>query len=177
MRARIAAHLLGAALIIPLLLSCQDKAFRLTSHGFGQEITRRGKITDGSTVFVFPPYRRGGTNRDLFNYLYFRGDTLCFSFALSHNVEGRAVSAAFIDPATGKRFPAERLENSGNIVWGFSLVGSLMEKFHGGRLASVIPANAFCCADIPFAVEVTVAGKEGDTLVARKESSFRMEYR
>lgn len=177
MSARTAAQLLGAALIIPLLFSCSDKAFRLASHGFGQEITRAGKITGGSTAFAFPAYRRGGTNRDLFNYLYFKGDTLCFSYRFSHNVEGRAVTAAFIDPATGKRYPAERLEKSGNIVWGFSLVGSLMEKFQEGRLDGAIPAKAFCCTDIPFAVEVTVAAEGGDTLVARKESSFRIEYR
>lgn len=177
MSARTAAHFLGAALIIPLLFSCQDREFRLTSHGFGQEITRGGRIVNGSAVFEFPAYRRGGTNRDLFNYLYFKGDTLCFSFEFSHNVERLEASAAFIDPATGKRFPAERLEKSGNIIWGFSLVGSLMEKFHEGSLNGTIPANAFCCADIPYAVEVTVAGKAGDIHVARKESSFRVEYR
>jgi hypothetical protein len=177
MISRTAAHLPGAALIILLLFSCSDAAFRLKSHGFGQEITRAGKITNGSTVFSFPVYARGGTNRDLFNYLYFKGDTLCFSFRFSHNVEGRAVAAAFIDPVTGQRFPAERLEKSGNTVWGFSLAGSLMEKFQGGRLDGAIPANAFCCANIPFAVEVTVAGREGDILTARKESSFRIEYR
>lgn len=167
----------GAAIIILLVLSCGDGTFRLKSHRFGQDISRQGGITNGSTSFTFPVYRRGGARRDLFNYLYFKGDTLCFSFAFSRGLEGRTPAAVFIDPATGRRFNAERLEVSGDTVWGFSLIGSLLEKFHGDRPDDPIPQGAFCCKDIPFGVEVTVPGKEGDAVTVRKDSSFRIEYR
>lgn len=166
-----------AAACIVLLASCVDRELRVVSRELGQDITREGRITGSSLVFAFPPYRRGGTCRDLFNYLYFRGDTLCFSFRLSRRVEGRAVAAAFIEPATGRRFPAERLESRGDTVWGFSLVGSLMEKFHDTRLGDEVPEGAFCCRGIPFIVELSVPGKAGDTVTARIESSFRIEYR
>ena len=169
--------LAAAAACIVLLPSCADRELRVVSREAGQDITREGRIADRSLVFAFPPYRRGGTCRDLFNYLYFKGDTLCFSFRLSRRIEGRAVAAAFIEPATGRRFSAERLETHGDTVWGFSLVGSLMEKFHDTRLGDAVSEGAFCCREIPFMVELSMPGKEGDTTTARIESSFRIEYR
>jgi len=168
---------LAAAMLIALLCSCGTGTFRLMDHGFGQEVTRQGRIINTSLQFTFPAYRRGGTARDLFNFLYFQGDTLCFSFRFSHNVSAGTVSAEFIDPATGRRFDAERLEVNGETVWGFSLVGSLMENFKRTDLASPVPGDGYCCRDIPFAVEVSASGENGGTMTARGNSSFTIRYR
>jgi len=136
----------------------------------------RGKITDPSLTYEFRPFARGGTVRDLFNYLYFEGDTVCFSFPLGGEAAPGSVSAVFTDPARGIQVEAERLEVTDGRAWGFSLVGSLMEKFFHDELARPAPRDGYCCRDIPFRVRCTVKAAGGD-LERHIDGSFRIEYR
>ncbi len=142
----------------------------------GSAISLKGEITDPSLVYTFKPYQRGGATRDLFNYLYFQGDTICYSFRLSREIGKDGINAGFINPSTGRYYKAERLDIYHDRVSGFSLVGSVLESFYHDRLGNSLPAGMYCCKEIPFIVKLTVHA-DGKTVESSIRGAFRIEYR
>lgn len=169
--------LIVLAVINAAAAGCGPGVFEVRSHLFGKNISTQGEAVDGPLSYTFRPYRGGGTGRDLFNFLYFEGDTLCFSMEFSEPLINARAEGWFVNPETGKRCRVERMEKSGNILWGFSLVGSLMEKFYADMSMKPLPHDAFCCRDIPFELHIAVR-KPGRKLITEKySSSFRLQYR
>jgi hypothetical protein len=157
--------------------SCGGKGESPLGEGtLGSRVSMRGKITDPALTYVFRPFTRGGTVKDLFNFLYFEGDTVCFSFPLGADAAPGAVSAVFTDPVHGVEVEAERLESADGRAFGFSLVGSLMEKFFHDELARPAPRDGYCCRDIPFRVRCTVK-TPGGPFERYIDGAFRIEYR
>jgi hypothetical protein len=142
----------------------------------GSSINREGTITDHSLIFTFDPYSGGGTLQDLCNYLYFKGDTLCFSFTNNREYNRDNLKIWFIDPADNSRFVPERIDYHDGRVSGFSLVGTLLEQFLGRELQQPVPPDHLCCEDIPFIFRVELITGEGLHEMEREEA-FRIRYR
>lgn len=106
--------------------------FRIDSIDMGSSIDRFGHIENPSLDYTFN-YKGTGRFGDLYNYFYFEGDTVCFSIDFSKNISGN-VKVYFIDPRTNIKVEAERTEKEKYRVWGFSLVGSLLESFNSKTL-------------------------------------------
>ena len=96
--------------------------------------------------------------RDLFNHIYFEGDTAGFSTAIGKQNQGGAITAHFLNADKTLRIPAERLEIDLNRAWGFSLVGSLLEHFHRDLLDRKLPANVQAI-ELPCRLEIAIPGK------------------
>jgi hypothetical protein len=142
-----------------ILCGCSRK-FRAESISFGSDITRTGLISKDLSVYTFS-YEKSGKMKDLCNYIYFEGDTLCFSADFSKDIDGGA-AAWFVDPSNGKRVMAERVEVLRSRVYGFSLVGSMCEFFLKESLdAPVLPAkNRTITRPFLVIVEATSGGKK-----------------
>jgi hypothetical protein len=145
------------SLLLALLLGmCCSTEHIILTGALGSSLSPEGTIENASLVYRFHTFERGGKNRDLFNYLYFEGDTICFSFELEQQVDRSAIAVWFINPKTGNRFAAERVDLSARRVYGFSLLGTVMEDFYHEKLDGAIPADAYCCREIPLAVALII---------------------
>jgi len=153
-----------------------DADIVITPAGLGSSLSTRGEITDSSLVYTFRDFEKKGTVRDLFNYIYFQGDTVCFSFCLSKPAGQGNIDAGFINPLTGKYYKAERIDVDGNRVSGFSLTGSIMEQFYHERLGNPVSPDRYCCSDISFLVKLSVR-VNGKSIESRVPGKFRIEYR
>jgi len=80
--------------------------------------------------------------------------------------------------------PAERLDvrrntvlgiTSSFTVYGFSLVGSILERFHKNELEGPPPADGYCCRDMPFEITLEIDDEQG-SLRETMKSAFRIRY-
>ncbi|MCP4131586.1 MAG: hypothetical protein GY754_11460 [bacterium] len=164
-----------------LLLFCACSGeLAITSAQLGSHYSIDGDITAKSLLFKFKPFKRekGESKKvkDLFNYIYFEEDTLCFAFSINRSIKKDRVAVWFINPATGERFPAERIDMFDKKIAGFSLVGSLLERFYKQDLQKPLPANAYCCKKIPFIVRIDIR-EDAKTISSQVKGSFRVEYK
>lgn len=157
------------------MFSCTGNKY-LGNLEVGSSINSEGNITDHRLVFTFDPYNRGGTLQDLCNYLYFKGDTLCFSFRVNREYERDNLKVWFIDPSDNSRFVPERIDYHNGRVSGFSLVGTLLEQFLGRELHQPVPPGHLCCRDIPFRLKVELITGDG-LMELEREEVFRIQYR
>jgi hypothetical protein len=153
----------------------KNDEIQIIDAGLGSRISASGKISDSNLNFTFKKYKKAGISKDLFNYIYFEGDTICFSFLLSGEVDKKNVDVCFIDPHTGKNYSAERVDLYKNRVSGFSLAGSILEKFNSDSLNRRIPKNMYCCNDIPFQVRIIIKHGNSD-IQSIITGAFRIEY-
>ncbi len=168
---------LSALLLCALAcLACGENRLRIESGRTGARVSMTGEIEDERLVYHFPEYRRGGRVRDLFNYIYFRGDTVCFSFELSRKIARPVIAVSFVDVQSGAEFEAERVEIYNKKIFGFSLVGSLLERFFSNRLDAAIPHDRYCCRPIPFELRFRVRERDGATLEQSLRGAFTIEY-
>ena len=164
-------------IIISLIIvaGCSKGNLMLLSKKLGSDLSNEGIITDNSLEFKFKAFHKKGKVKDLFNYLYFEGDALCFSFKFNKNVQGSDIKVWFIDSVKNNAFPAERIDINKDVVHGFSLVGSIMESFLKENLNKKIPPAKYCCEDIRFSVKIEI-NKDSDSIVFKEENSFKILY-
>ncbi|MCU0843632.1 MAG: hypothetical protein MUC76_01750 [Spirochaetes bacterium] len=162
-------------LVSAAVLFCPAEGPVVREFSLGSRLEPGGAIADGSLIYRLRPFRKKGTNKDLFNHIYFQGDTVCFSLLLSRPVPHEKVQAWFVDPVTGRRFAVERLDVEKKRVSGFSLAGSLLDDFHRDDRNDPVRGDHFCCTPIRFEVRVTLADEKGGYSVS-KGSSFTIEY-
>jgi hypothetical protein len=141
----------------------------------GSRLAPGGAIADAGLEYVFRPYKGRGTVKDLFNHLYFQGDTVCFSVMLPSAADSSRTLVSFVNPADGASFEAERVEVRGKRVYGFSLVGSIMEDFFSGALGRPLPEGAYCCVPVPFEI-VIMSGDGAGRVERRLRGSFIIRY-
>ncbi|PKL38564.1 MAG: hypothetical protein CVV44_11830 [Spirochaetae bacterium HGW-Spirochaetae-1] len=163
------------ALMLLFTIGC-SRELAVKSAALGSNLSPDGTISDNSLVFTFKKPDPGAATRDLFNFIYFEGDTVCFSFKLTRKVNEKDVDIQFIEPSTGSGFKAERIDFIDDNVSGFSLLGSLLEQFYRDRLTQPLPEKAFCCDTIPFSVRLVLHGEKGD-VIHEKKGSFEIRYR
>ncbi len=156
--------------------SCLRKDNPIESIETGSDLSNSGVIKNSSLDFIFPEFKKNGEVKDLFNYIYFKGDTICFSVKSDIRLNPENTSVFFINPADGKRYKAERLDFNENWVSGFSLVGSVMEQFYSARLNETIPEKYFCCEEIPFEILAQVK-TDNKIYELRKKSKFVIRYK
>jgi hypothetical protein len=96
--------------------------------------------------------------RDLFNHIYFEGDTAGFHTTLGKLNRGGAITAYYINADETVRVHAERLEIEQNRAWGFSLVGTLLEHFHKDKLDQKLP-DRIPSIEMPCKLEIAVPGE------------------
>ncbi len=157
------------------LAGCGNSANKLSEIDTGSRLNlRSGEITDSSLEFVFKPSSKK-TNRDLFNYIYFEGDNICFSFTFPQKMKPSSVKVWFADKITGKKYPAERIDIKENIVFGHSLTGSLLESFLGHKLDEEVPSDKH--QDKKFIFTVFAEVKEGEKiLTTEKTGEFTIRF-
>jgi len=138
-------------LIFILALCCSKES--LTKITIGQSFSADGIIKDETLVFRFQPQREKFVkNKDFFNFIYFEGDTLCFSFKLNARIDKKDFAVFFVNPKSGGKYPAERIDIiDGNRVAGFSLIGSILEHFFREQADSPFKTEDFDKA-IPFVI-------------------------
>jgi hypothetical protein len=165
-----------AILLLPIILfpACSEN-LEIVSGELGSSLAAEGEISNSSLEYRLRRFSGGTKNRDLFNSIYFQGDTLCFSFELTRRVGRKMVSVWFINPETGERYRAERIDIHEKRISGFSLLGSILENYHKQYLDAPIPHDAFCCRDIPIDVEISIDDNQNQV---RKNlsGSFRIAY-
>lgn len=131
-----------------------------------------GKIQDRKLEYIFKKFDRSNKVEDLFNFMYFAGDTLCFGLKLNKGYNKDKIQAVFINPSNGKSFPVDRLDFDDEHITGFSLIGTIMQNFYTTDLNNNIPNDKYCCSDIPFIIKVQTADK-----IIEKKSSFKIIYK
>ena len=141
----------------------------------GSMIDRNGTITDRSTSYTFQGVHADSTVKRLFADIYFKGDMLCFSVNGMGNISLHDITVTYVHPPSGHVFKAERLEKNGSCIWGFSLIGSLLEAFFPDEL--YFPAAELSCKgkDIPVVVKMEWKNM-GKTISREKSLSFHITY-
>lgn len=169
---------LFAAIVLTIISSgCSKAPLSVESLTTGSELDiLHGTIEKSSLDFHFNQPKKPKTSADIFNFIYFEGDTICFSYTLSRRLFKKQAAVRFINPETGEAFPAERLEVYRYRVFGFSLTGSLLEKFYKNSLQGPAPEDRYCCRAIPFIIEARFRDGE-ETITHRHQGTFKITYR
>jgi hypothetical protein len=150
-------------------LSC-SRPFQIGETDFGSSITKQGKITDTKLKYAFT-YKGKNSYKDLFDFIYFEGDTVCFSIDLSQAPD-KPVKVYFRDESGSVSILAERIEQKGDHVWGYSLVGSLLEQFHKKDLHQEIGDHLIAQ---PFVIRVE-AEREGISVSSEARKEFVVNF-
>ena len=167
-----------------LVWACTGTETAITDAHTGLSIDNNGRINNTNTVYTFPAFPCQKRVHDLFNYIYFQGDGIFFSFKVIGSKQPDQCRVVFINPVTGRSYPAERVEikaekffifNNGYRIYGFSLVGSVLDDFYTGLLQEPVPHDRFCCRDIPYKIRIDITT---DKVVLSREiqSTFRIKY-
>lgn len=90
--------------------------------------TQTGKITRTNLTFSFQRPDPEWTVAKFFDHIYFEGDTLCFSCPVQPHALDQRFSAWYI--YKDRKMPAERTGKTVDHIWGFSLIGSLLEQIY-----------------------------------------------
>jgi len=176
------AAILTAAMI--LLVACGGGPARVGSMLLGSDADRLGNITQTGLDYTFKKPANNRKAADLINSIYFQGDCIHFSFTLNRPAPSDKVSVTFSAPGGEQSMPAERLEvrrntvlgiTSSFMVYGFSLVGSILERFHKNELEGPPPADGYCCRDMPFEITLEIDDEQG-SLRETMKSAFRIRY-
>ncbi|HNX58199.1 MAG TPA: hypothetical protein PKK43_03810 [Spirochaetota bacterium] len=146
-----------AVMILITVLSC-SRGFTFEEMRMGSGLGGKGHITEDTLRYSFK-YRGGDSFKDLCNFIYFEGDTVCFSADFSENIDG-IVRAEFVDPTSGVTYRAERVEKIRSRIYGFSLVGSLLESFNRSRLDESLPKSRVIKLPFVVRIEGESAGKK-----------------
>ncbi len=168
---------IAAAALILMSPGCSKAPLSVESLATGSEVdTLHGTIEKKSLEFHFNHPKKLKTSADIFNFIYFEGDTICFSYTLTRRLFKKQAQVRFINPETNESFPAERLEVYRYRVFGFSLVGSILEKFYKNNLQKPAPEDYYCCRNIPFIIEARFQDGE-ETTTHRHQGTFKITYR
>ncbi len=146
------------------LQSCSDN-YKIIEIKIGKDYDNNGLLRgtdDNSLVFNFkrPNKRKVKNFEDLFNYIYFQGDTICFSIKLNHKIKEKNINfqayyiSASKDKIThyinnnfkninDKLIKMERVDYFKREINGFSLVGSILENGYKSLLQKRIDYNFF----------------------------------
>ena len=165
----------AALLFLSAMPSCSGDGPVVRDFSLGSRLEPDGSIGDDSLIYTLKPFNKKGSNRDLFNHIYFQGDTVCFSLLVSRPVAKGMVKAWFVDPVSGRGYAAERLDVENRRISGFSLAGSLLDDFNRERRDEPVRPDHFCCVPVPFEVRITLADGRGGFSVSKK-SSFTVRY-
>ncbi len=141
----------------------------------GSDFSRTGEIKKTGLTYRFQQKKHEHV-KDLFNYIYFQGDTLCFSLSLNREIGKEHVKAWFVNSISGEQYKAERLEVEGKKIFGFSLLGSILEQFFKKELTKPVPGGSYCCKDIPFGIIVEINDR-GRIIQKEIKNSFVITYK
>lgn len=170
-----------------LIISCGsgNGPVRVSSMSMGSNADSDGNITDSGLNFLFQKALEPRRAADLINNIYFQGDCIFFNFTLDRPVKKEKISVVFSGPGGAASMPAERLEMHRNTVlgipcssytvWGFSLVGSVLERFHMAELEGPAPADGYCCREIPLEISIEI-DEPGGKVIERMSSKFKILY-
>lgn len=124
-------------LLISLLLifSCSSKD-DISDFEYGSNLYKNGQIENKSTKYDFSGFKEDSHSmlKNYFDYIYFEGDTLCFSFEFPHEFKKKDVVVFFDFPDKKISVRAERIEVNKTRIYGFSLIGSLLEYYYYDKL-------------------------------------------
>jgi len=143
-------------LCVLLVTGCLPGEPAVVEMATGQSLTPDGEVINTSHRYVFKKPSRPGTLRDLYNHIYFLGDTLCFSLRLNRPLKSPTIHAVIRDPRSGVEAEVERLETAGKRVYGFSLIGSILENFHRGSMDKKADISSWEGRRVPCVFEIRI---------------------
>ncbi|MCU0846332.1 MAG: hypothetical protein MUD12_00410 [Spirochaetes bacterium] len=167
--------------IIILITGCSDRT-EVKSFETGSSLDEDGVVLEKKTDFSFKLTNGNNRFKDVFNSIYFSGDTVCFSLEINRRVERSCIRVWFA-ASGGKKIPAERIDinnisvclmNHGSRISGFSLLGSLLEFFHGAILAKRFNPEPVS-GDIPFTVIAEISDGKEKTIL-KKNGVIRIGF-
>ena len=176
-------------ILLPILfisiLSYNCNKYKFISPMIGKNLSENGNISESNLTYTIKRFSKKGKIKDLINYIYFEGDTLCFSLTLNREIKKNNIKVWFINPINNKKFSAERIEVINNRIfnipynsklYGFSLIGSILEEYYYKDLDKTILKNYFCCKDIP--VKLVFEISEEKKIINHEFSGyFRINYK
>jgi hypothetical protein len=136
-----------------LIIACTNNPLKIIKTECGSSVSMNGTIANASLVYTFKLCTHCRSLKDICNYIYFQGDTLCFSIQCNQNIESATVTAYFENPTTHTTYKAERIEKVTTTVYGFSLIGSLLEKIFRDDICNTHNVKTF---KLPFVIHVTI---------------------
>ncbi len=137
--------------------SCSEERGLISDFRTGQVVDlSNGEISHADLDYRIKVFKKNGKNRDLFDYIYFQGDNICFSFKFSKRIDKGKINVRFSDPSGAWTFPSERTEFKDNRCYGFSLLGTLLEKQFSSHLDTPLSKEMFCCRKITFNIVIEV---------------------
>ncbi len=142
----------------------------------GSDLGGSGEISKTSLSYSFDYNIKEKENtsiQKLFNFIYFEGDTLCFSAKFGEEVKKQDVKIFFINPKNGDVFPAERVDIDRKKISGFSLVGTILEQFYSVNSKKGLSLVDFADIKIPFIVRIEIDNGE-KIYTKEKTSSFKL---
>ncbi len=153
--------LISTCFFSAFLLSCGEERELISDFRTGQVLDlTNGEISHADLEYRIKTFKKSGKNRDLFDYIYFQGDNICFSFKYSKRIQKGNIKIMFSDPAGAWTFPSERTEFKENRCYGFSLLGSLLEKKYSSLLDDPLRKEMFSRRKITFIIVVEVIEKK-----------------
>lgn len=166
-------------LILLPLISCGGDGRKEGEIYFGRDLDSNGRVEfrDMEYEIAQPQYmERIKTWQDLYNHIYFEGDTLCFQVPLENPEDYSDIKGTFIlASAKGEvRYAVERIDRYEKGIAGFSLIGSLLEARDRENLSEPVRALDDCCAEVPFSLVLEMRGKEERTL--KTDGLFRVRF-
>lgn len=141
----------------------------------GNDLNNEGTITQKSLSYNFIKKQNLKTYKDLFNYIYFQGDTLCFSINTVKDFKNSEVKVYYIYLKNKKKYKAERIEVEHNKIYGFSLIGSILEKIYVNSLEKPIDElpNKL---EVPFTVYIEIFDNQ-QKIIKQKSSMFFVQIK
>ncbi|MFW5862592.1 MAG: hypothetical protein ACOCWZ_10085 [Spirochaetota bacterium] len=163
-------------LCVLLTTGCVPREPAVVEMATGQSLTPEGEVIDTSHRYVFKKPSRPGTLRDLYNHIYFQGDTLCFSLRLNRPLKSPTIHAVIRDPRSGVETEVERLETAGKRVYGFSLIGSILENFHRGLMDRKAGISSWEGRRVPCVIEIRIV--EGEKVLHKNiNTHFEISFK
>ena len=142
------------------VMGCLPREPEVVAVWTGQSLTPTGEVINTSQKYVFKKPAKTGTLRDLYNHIYFQGDTLCFSLLLNRTLRSPSIHAILRNPQSGVETEVERLETAGKRVYGFSLIGSILENFHRGPMDKKADISNWEGRRVPCVIEIRIVDGE-----------------
>jgi len=165
--------------LILFFSSCSIFKLSISNFKVGSDLNlETGKIKNYSTEYTFKKFTEGKLYKNLFDYLYFQGDTFCLSFKTNHHVDRDKIKIFIRQKNSNLKFRAERIEVSEKKIFAFSLIGSLMENFYKDNLSQKLPKGNFCCKKIPIIINIQLFNAAKKIALNKEyESFFIIKYK
>lgn len=141
-----------------IFISCTESEF-IKKIEFGSNLNNNGKIIEDSIEYNINLNSNYKDISDFCNFVYFEGDTFCFSLTPTKLISESEISAYYKIKGKEKKHSVERIGFYKKRIYGFSLIGSILEYYFEENLD-----DSFIISGIPekYDIELILEIKNKD---------------